>query len=103
VINDDIILAAYTDRDDMIKDKLQLLSQEFIQTYGNLENWDGNRDRFADFLPKLDKIFGETGKKAPDDVVDKMLQSIRTGKASIKDSIDEILEYFKEKAKKANQ
>lgn len=103
VINDDIILAAYTDRDDLVKDKLQALSQEFTETYGNLENWDGNRDRFVDFQQKLDEIFGETGKKAPDDVLEKMMQAIQTGKVSIKESVDELLDYFKEKVKKANQ
>lgn len=103
VIKDDIILAAYTDRDDVIKDKLQDLSQEFTQTYGNLENWDGDRDRFIDFQQKLDAIFGETGTKAPDDIFDKVLHDFQTGKVSIKDSVDEMLKYYKEKAKKANQ
>jgi ABC-type uncharacterized transport system fused permease/ATPase subunit len=103
VIKDDIILAAYTDRDDVVKDKLQDLSQEFTQTYGNLENWDGDRDRFVDFQQKLDNIFGETGKKAPDDVFDKIMKDIQTGKVSIKDSVDEMLQYYKEKVKKANQ
>nr|MDO8079869.1 hypothetical protein [Candidatus Freyarchaeota archaeon] len=103
VIKDDIILAAYTDRDDMVKDKLQDLSQEFTKTYGNLENWDGDRDRFADFQLKLDEIFGETGKKAPDDVFDKVMQDIQTGKVSVKDSVDDLLSYYKEKVKRANQ
>jgi hypothetical protein len=105
VINGDAIFAAYTDRDDVVKDKLEELSQEFTKNYGNLENWDGDRDKFVEFLPRLDDVFGVTGKKVSDDIVDKIMQDIRVGKGSIgiKDSVDDLLQHYKDQVKKINQ
>lgn len=103
VCTDEIIFAAYTDRDDMIKDKLEGLHEEFIKQYGNLEGWDGDRDKFVEFFPKLDSVFGASGKEASENILNELLQKVKTGKGSIKDSMDELLNYFKEKVKKVNQ
>ncbi|MGQ9721015.1 MAG: hypothetical protein ACUVXA_06810 [Candidatus Jordarchaeum sp.] len=103
VCSDEVIFAAYTDRDDMIKNKLDELSELFLKEYGNLENWDGDRDKFVEFLPKLDAIFGAAGKEAPENIVNDIFQKIQTGKGSINDSMDELLNYFKDKVKKVNQ
>ncbi len=103
VCNEEVIFAAYTDRDDMIKDKLEDLCEEFIKAYGALENWDGDRDRFVEFYPKLDTIFGALGKEASEDILNTLMQKVQTGKGSIKDSMDELLNYYKDKVKKVNQ
>ncbi|WXG40119.1 MAG: hypothetical protein WED07_04730 [Candidatus Freyarchaeum deiterrae] len=109
VINGDVILAAYTDRDDVVKEKLELLSNEFSTRYGNLENWDGDRDKFAEFLPKLDEVLGCTGEEASDDFVGKMMNDIQTviqtgkGSSRIKDSVDDLVQHYKEQYKKINQ
>lgn len=96
-----LIFGAYTDIDDPIEDKLEIISNEFIKTYGNLEDWDRNRDRFVDFLPKLDKIFEALGREAPDILLNNFIQKIQTGKSlEIKESLDEWIKSLKEKAKK---
>ncbi len=103
VCSDEIIFAAYTDRDDLIKDKLEDLHEEFIKQYGKLQDWDGDRDKFVEFFPKLDAVFCALGKEASDNILNELLQKVQTGKGSIKDSMDELLNYFKEKAKKINK
>ncbi|MHA1603108.1 MAG: hypothetical protein ACTSWF_00450 [Candidatus Freyarchaeota archaeon] len=103
VVNGDVIFAAYTDRNDMVKDKLEELSEEFIKKYGNLENWDGDRDRFADFLPKLDEVFGSSGKEVADNFLNDLIKQIQEGKTSIKASLDEWIDSLKERVKKINQ
>nr|MDO8083145.1 hypothetical protein [Candidatus Freyarchaeota archaeon] len=96
-----LIFGAYTDIDDPIEDKLEIISNEFIETYGNLEDWDRDRDRFVDFLPKLDKIFEALGREAPNTLLNKFIQKIQTGKnLEIKESLDEWIKSLKEKAKK---
>lgn len=109
VINGDVILAAYADRDDMVKEKLELLSKEFNARYGNLEYWDGDRDKFAEFLPKLDEVLGSTGEEASGDVISKMMNNIQNviqaGKEStgIKNSVDDLVQHYMAQARKINQ
>ncbi|MEM2133673.1 MAG: hypothetical protein QW261_03470 [Candidatus Jordarchaeaceae archaeon] len=103
VCNDDIIFAAYTDRQDEIKSKLESISQEFTKNYGKLENWDGNRDRFTDFLPVLDKVFGVSGEEASDDFLNEIIENIKTGKKPLDVSWDDWLNGIKEKVRRINQ
>ncbi|MEM3587208.1 MAG: hypothetical protein QXO71_07815 [Candidatus Jordarchaeaceae archaeon] len=96
-----LIFGAYTDIDDPIEDKLETVSNEFIKAYGTLEDWDGNRDRFADFLPKLDNVFEALGREAPNILLNKFIQTVQKGKSSeIKESLDEWIKALKEKVKK---
>lgn len=100
VINN-LILGAYTDRDDSVKDKLEIVRDEFIRDYGNLEDWDGDRDRFVDFSSKLDQIFGSSGREAPDTLLNGFIQKIQNGeRLAIKESLDKWIDSFKEKARK---
>ncbi len=100
VVNN-LIFGAYTDRDEAIKDKLEIIGDEFIEAYGNLDDWDGDRDRFVDFFSKLDQIFGSSGREAPDTLLNHFIQKIQTGKRlAIKESLDEWINSLKEKARK---
>ncbi|MGQ9723221.1 MAG: hypothetical protein ACUVXA_18110 [Candidatus Jordarchaeum sp.] len=100
VINN-LILGAYTDRDDSVKDKLEIVRDEFIRDYGNLEDWDGDRDRFVDFSSKLDQIFGSSGREAPDTLLNGFIQKIQNGeRLAIKESLDKWIDSLKEKARK---
>lgn len=96
-----LIFGAYTDIGDPIEDKLEIVSNEFIETFGNLEDWDGDRDRFVGFLPKLDKIFEALGSEAPNTLLNKFIQKVQAGKSfEIKESLDEWIKSLKEKARK---
>ncbi|NVM52278.1 MAG: hypothetical protein HWN66_01155 [Candidatus Helarchaeota archaeon] len=48
------------------KKALTKVLEEFLQQYGTLENWAGDIDMFAKFLPVFDEILGDLAKK-PDD------------------------------------
>ncbi|MFB0563510.1 MAG: hypothetical protein ACETWM_20105 [Candidatus Lokiarchaeia archaeon] len=102
LVNNNLIFGAYGDRDESIKDKLEIISDEFIETYGNLVNWSGDRDQFVDFFPKLDEIFGGLGKETPDTLLNDFIQKIQAGKSfDIKGSLDEWIKSLKERARKA--
>lgn len=101
---DNLIFGAYADGNDTVKEELEIIRDEFIGTYGNLEDWDGDRDRFLDFLPKLDNIIGSSGKKAPHTLLDSFIQKIQTGETwAIKESLDKWIEALKEKTKKSEE
>ncbi len=101
LVNDNLIFGAYADRDETVKNKLETISDEFIEKYGNLEDWSGDRDLFVDFLPRLDEIFGGLGKEATDTLLDGFLKKVQTGKMfEIKGSLDEWIDSLKEKFKK---
>lgn len=102
LVTNNLIFGAYTDRNESIKGKLEMISDEFINTYGNLGGWSGDRDQFVDFYPKLDQIFGGLGRETTDTLLNDYIQKIQTGKRfEISGSLDEWIESLKQKAKKA--
>nr|MDO8077225.1 hypothetical protein [Candidatus Freyarchaeota archaeon] len=96
-----LIFVSYCDTTDEVKDVLTEIKDAFISSFGSLLWWNGDRDTFKEFLPKLDEIVGERGKEGAFDLkTEEILNGLKEGKISAKEAADKILEYYLKKSQK---
>ncbi|MGQ9720324.1 MAG: hypothetical protein ACUVXA_03270, partial [Candidatus Jordarchaeum sp.] len=91
-----LIFVSYSDTEDDVKDVLKEIKDAFVDSYGSILWWTGNRDAFQEFLPKLDKIVGTKGKegKFVRSEAEEILNKLKEGKISPKEATDRTLEYY---------
>jgi len=59
--SENLIFVAYSDNGDKIRDVLLKIKEEFIERYGQLDDWVGDESVASDFIPVLDEIVGNSG------------------------------------------
>lgn len=97
-----LIFVSYCDTKDNVNNILTDIRDAFINSYGSLPWWDGNRDTFQEFLPQLDEIVGTRGKEGifDTDETEEILNKMKEGKISPKEATDKTLDYYLKKVHK---
>ncbi|MFB0563156.1 MAG: hypothetical protein ACETWM_18295 [Candidatus Lokiarchaeia archaeon] len=95
-----LIFVSYSDTEDDVRDVLTEIKDAFIDSYGTILWWTGDRDTFQEFLPKLDEIVGTRGKEGKFDLneAEEILNKLKEGKISPKEATDRTLEYYIKKS-----
>lgn len=98
-IMNDIIFIAYADKDDPVKEDLELLGRKFIEKYSEvLSNWKGNRSVFEDFINTMDEILGEeSGTK--DARAEDIIEKLKKGAISATEASQQLVDFFLKKVK----
>lgn len=59
--SENLIFVAYSDNGDKTKNILFKIKDEFINSYSQMDSWDGDKSVVKDFVPVLDEIVGNSG------------------------------------------
>jgi hypothetical protein len=100
VPSENLLFVSYCDRDDEVKNTLVSIRDHFINSYGSLQGWNGERSIFEDFLAKVDNIVGSKGKEGMLNFNDteEILNNLKEGKLTAKEATDRILDYYLKKS-----
>lgn len=100
-----LIFVSYSDTEDDVRDVLTGIKDAFIDSYGSILWWAGDRDTFQEFLPKLDEIVGTKGKEGKFDLdeAEEILNKLKEGKISPKEATDRTLEYYIKKSQENDE
>nr|MDO8079955.1 hypothetical protein [Candidatus Freyarchaeota archaeon] len=95
-----LIFVSYCDKEDEVRNMLANIREDFINSYGSLQGWNGERSGFEGFLVKLDKIVGSKGNEGIFNFseTEEILNNLKEGKVSAKEATDRILEYYLKKS-----
>ena len=101
VPSEHLLFVSYCDKDDEVKNLLAKIRDHFINSYGSLQGWNGERSIFEDFLSKIDKMVGAEGKEGilNFNETEEILNNLKEGKLSAKEATDKILEYYLKKSR----
>ncbi|MEM1658215.1 MAG: hypothetical protein QXK94_04190 [Candidatus Jordarchaeales archaeon] len=98
-IMNDVIFIAYADKEDSVKESLELLGQRFLEKYGDaLKNWSGDKSIFEDFTSTMDEILGEKG-GSRDLKLDEVIDKLKKGTISATEATQHLVEFFLKKVK----
>ncbi|MEM2144263.1 MAG: hypothetical protein QW279_02805 [Candidatus Jordarchaeaceae archaeon] len=99
VPSEHLLFVSYCDKEDEVRSLLTKIRDHFINSYGPLQEWNGERSIFEDFLNKIDKIVGAEGKEGnfSFNETEELLNNLKEGKLSAKEATDRILEHYLKK------
>lgn len=100
-----LIFVSYCDTEDDVRNILTGIRDAFTNSYGSLLWWNGDRDAFQEFLPKLDEIVSTIGKEVIFDPneTEEILNKLKEGKISPKEATDRTLEYYIKKSQDSKE
>ncbi|MBS7287852.1 MAG: hypothetical protein KIH01_03680 [Candidatus Freyarchaeota archaeon] len=100
-IMNDVIFIAYADKDDPVKEDLELLGRKFIEKYGEvLRNWKGNRSVFEEFMDTMDEILGGEG-GTRDGRAEDIIERLKKGAISAAEASQQLVDFFLKKVKES--
>ncbi|MBS7248292.1 MAG: hypothetical protein QXN15_04165 [Candidatus Jordarchaeales archaeon] len=95
----DIIFIAYADKDDPVKESLELIGQKFMEKYGEaLREWKGDKSIFEDFMKTMDEVLGEEG-RGRDMKMDDVFEKLKKGAISATEASQQLVDFFLKKVK----
>lgn len=98
-VMNDIIFIAYADKDDPVKESLELIGQKFMEKYSEtLREWRGDRSIFEDFMNAMDELLGEEG-KGRDMKTDEVIEKLKKGVISATEASQQLVDLFLKKVK----
>lgn len=99
----DVIFIAYADKNDPVKESLEVLGRTFMEKYGEtLKKWKGERDIFNDFTKQMDEILGgEAG--VNDKLAEDILERLKKGSISAIEASQKIVDFFLKKVKEKRE
>lgn len=105
VPSENLLFVSYCDKEDEVRNMLVNIKEHFINSYGSLQGWDGERSIFEGFLVKIDNLVGSKGKEGILNFKDTedILNNLKEGKLSAKEATDRILEHYLKKSQEKKE